>query len=99
MRITTIPELHPNKLLYPPYDSSTDSLAEVLGVSKYTVESWLYNKRSPQSPVKRLCYLVSTGELIATKSESWYKSIDISKNTQTLILTIFSGAIATYEDS
>ena len=25
--------------------------------------------------------------------------IDISKNTQTLILTIFSGAIATYEDS
>ena len=26
-------------------------------------------------------------------------SIDISKNTQTLILTIFSGAIATYEDS
>ncbi|MDE5083207.1 MAG: hypothetical protein O4859_18935 [Trichodesmium sp. St18_bin1] len=27
------------------------------------------------------------------------KVIDISKNTQTLILTIFSGAIATYEDS
>ena len=26
-------------------------------------------------------------------------TIDISKNTQTLILTIFSGAIATYEDS
>ena len=26
-------------------------------------------------------------------------AIDISKNTQTLILTIFSGAIATYEDS
>ena len=25
--------------------------------------------------------------------------VDISKNTQTLILTIFSGAIATYEDS
>ena len=25
--------------------------------------------------------------------------LDISKNTQTLILTIFSGAIATYEDS
>ena len=27
------------------------------------------------------------------------KILDISKNTQTLILTIFSGAIATYEDS
>ena len=70
MRIKTIPELHPNKLLYSPYNYSTDSLAEVLGVSKYTVESWLYKKRSPQSPVKKLCYLVSTGELIATKSES-----------------------------
>jgi DNA-binding transcriptional regulator YiaG len=68
--ITEIPELHPNKLLYSPYNYSTDSLAELLGVSKYTVESWLYKKRSPQSPVKKLCYLVSTGELIATKSES-----------------------------
>ena len=52
--ITEIPELHPNELLYWPYNYSTDSLARLL---------------------------------------------DISKNTQTLILTIFSGAIATYEDS
>jgi hypothetical protein len=28
-----------------------------------------------------------------------FYALDISKNTQTLILTIFSGAIATYEDS
>ena len=31
--------------------------------------------------------------------ELFHISLDISKNTQTLILTIFSGAIATYEDS
>ena len=68
--ITEIPELHPNELLYWPYNYSTDSLARLVGVSKYTVESWLYKKRSPQSPVKKLCYLVSTGELIATKSEN-----------------------------
>ena len=60
--ITEIPELHPKDLLFPPYNLSSDSLAVLLGVSKYTVESWLYKKRSPQSPVKRLCYLVSTGK-------------------------------------
>ncbi|MDE5117078.1 MAG: hypothetical protein O4860_07565 [Trichodesmium sp. St2_bin2_1] len=30
---------------------------------------------------------------------NFYTPLDISKNTQTLIQTIFSGAIATYEDS
>ncbi|NEP85606.1 MAG: hypothetical protein F6K18_01505 [Okeania sp. SIO2C2] len=57
--ITKIPELHPKDLLFPPYNLSADNLAALLGVSKYTVESWRYNRRSPQTAIKKLCYLVS----------------------------------------
>ena len=52
--ITEIPELHPKDLLFPPYNLSSDSLAVLLGVSKYTVDSWKYNKRSPQVAIKKL---------------------------------------------
>ena len=37
--------------------------------------------------------------IIVSDTSPLIDAIDISKNTQTLILTIFSGAIATYEDS
>ena len=54
-----IPELHPKLLLYPPYNLTPDILAETLGVSTHTVDSWRYGKRTPQTAIKKLSYLVA----------------------------------------
>ncbi|MDJ0554715.1 MAG: hypothetical protein QNJ68_09790 [Microcoleaceae cyanobacterium MO_207.B10] len=57
--MTPIPELHPNSLLLPPYSLSPDDLADILGVSPYTIDNWKYKKRSPKPVVKKFCYLLS----------------------------------------
>ncbi len=57
--LTTIPELHPKLLLFPPYNLSDEHLAELIGVSLPTIKSWKYGTRVPQTAMKKLCYLVS----------------------------------------
>ncbi|MDJ0554346.1 MAG: helix-turn-helix domain-containing protein [Microcoleaceae cyanobacterium MO_207.B10] len=57
--INQIPEINPIDLLYNPYFPLTkEDLAELLGVSLYTVQSWCERKRKPAKPVRKLAGLL-----------------------------------------
>jgi DNA-binding transcriptional regulator YiaG len=53
-----LPEIDPTILLAEPYNFKTFELANTLGCSIHTIESWRYNRRQPQAPVKKLAAVV-----------------------------------------
>ena len=57
--IPQIPEINPVQLLYnsqnPLYK---EDLAELLGVSTYTICSWIEGRRRPSAPVKKLAAMI-----------------------------------------
>ncbi len=53
-----LPEIDPTVLLAEPYNFQSFELANLLGCSIYTVESWRFNRRRPAAPVKKLAAVV-----------------------------------------
>ena len=57
--IVEIPEINPIDLLYQQYKPIDKyELAELLGVSLYTIYSWLEGRRKPATPVKKLAGMI-----------------------------------------
>ena len=58
--ILQIPEINPVQLLYNSQNPlSKEDLAELLGVSTYTICSWVEGRRRPSAPVKKLAAMIS----------------------------------------
>ena len=54
-----IPEINPVQLLYNSQNPlSKEDLAELLGVSTYTICSWIEGRRCPSAPVKKLAAMI-----------------------------------------
>ncbi len=57
--IQQIPEVNPLDLLYNPYQPITkEELAQLMGVSDCTIESWMKRKRNPSKTAKILAGLL-----------------------------------------
>jgi hypothetical protein len=57
--IQNLPEINPLDLLYNPYKPITEEdLADLMGVSECTVESWIKRKRNPSKTAKILAAIL-----------------------------------------
>ena len=53
-----IPEIDPIILLKEPYNFKESELAAALGCSRHSVASWRYNRRQPQTCIRKLAAVV-----------------------------------------